>query len=87
MDAKTVETAVYDYTKALLEQPEPYGLYRAALEPLERGMLTAVMAHTGNNQTQAAQLLGMNRATLRTKLNRLRMPFSGSGRCIRRANL
>ncbi len=73
MEAKTIEIAGYDYAKTLLEQPEPYGIYRAGLDPLERGILTAVMAHTGNNQTQAAQLLGMNRATLRTKLNRLRM--------------
>jgi two-component system nitrogen regulation response regulator GlnG len=39
----------------------------------ERQLFTQVLAHTGGNQTQAARLLGITRATLRTKLAQLEM--------------
>jgi Fis family transcriptional regulator len=34
----------------------------------EQPLLERVMQHTGGNQTRAAQLLGISRATLRKKL-------------------
>ncbi len=70
MTPETIEIAVHDYMKALLTEDNPKNLYRASLIPLERGMLNAVMSFTNNNQTQAANLLGINRATLRNKLKR-----------------
>ncbi len=73
MTSETIETAGHDYMKALLTEDNPKNLYRAGLNPLEKGMLNAVMSFTNNNQSQAANLLGINRATLRTKLNRLGM--------------
>ena len=35
---------------------------------MEAPLLEAVMKHTGNNQSRAAKLLGINRTTLRKKL-------------------
>jgi two-component system nitrogen regulation response regulator GlnG len=37
----------------------------------DRHLLTHVLRHTGNNLSQAARILGINRATLRTKLSAL----------------
>jgi two-component system nitrogen regulation response regulator GlnG len=47
------------------------GLYAAALERLDRLLLTRVLRHVGGNQVRAARLLGITRGTLRTKLREL----------------
>jgi Fis family transcriptional regulator len=44
------------------------GLYQLMLNEVERPMLESVLRHTRGNQTQAAQILGINRGTLRKKL-------------------
>lgn len=44
------------------------GLHRMVLCEVEVPLLEAVLAHTGGNQTQAAEVLGINRGTLRKKL-------------------
>jgi len=44
-------------------------LYRLVLETVEPPMLRAVLRHTDGNQTRAAQILGINRGTLRKKLS------------------
>ncbi|RFA31453.1 Fis family transcriptional regulator [Alkalilimnicola ehrlichii] len=44
------------------------GLYRLVLAEVEIPMLEAVMQYCGGNQTKAAQVLGINRGTLRKKL-------------------
>jgi len=46
----------------------PGELYQLMLGEVERPMLEKVMQHTRGNQTQASQLLGINRGTLRKKL-------------------
>lgn len=43
-------------------------LYALVLREIEAPLLAAVMRHTDNNQCAAAQLLGLNRGTLRKKL-------------------
>lgn len=43
-------------------------LYRLVLTEVEVPLLEAVMSHCGGNQTKAAQALGINRGTLRKKL-------------------
>jgi Fis family transcriptional regulator len=37
---------------------------------VERAVIQSVMVRTGGNQTQAADMLGMNRNTLRAKLTK-----------------
>lgn len=46
----------------------PNNLYRLVLQEVEAPLLESVMHYTGNNQTRAAELLGINRSTLRKKL-------------------
>jgi len=44
------------------------GVYQMVLREVERPMLEVVLRHTRGNQTKAADLLGINRGTLRKKL-------------------
>ena len=55
----------------------PDGLYDRVLEEVERPLLLATMAAVGGNQLRAARLLGINRNTLRKKLNDLGIDPSG----------
>ncbi|MCG7599124.1 DNA-binding transcriptional regulator Fis [Halomonas sp. McH1-25] len=43
-------------------------LYAMVMAEVEAPLLNAVMAHAGGNQTRAADMLGLNRGTLRKKL-------------------
>ena len=52
------------------ELPEP-DLHHRAVDLLEATLLREALAHTGGNRTAAAKLLGLDRATLRTKLRLL----------------
>lgn len=58
-----------------LEGEQPCDLYRMVIRETEQALLQYVLAHTGGNQCRAAELLGMNRGTLRKKLD-----FYGIGR-------
>lgn len=44
------------------------GVYDLFINQVERGLLRVVLEHTDGNQTRAAQILGINRGTLRKKL-------------------
>jgi two-component system nitrogen regulation response regulator GlnG len=46
-------------------------LYEKVLERVERPLFDLVMAKTGGNQVKAAEILGLNRNTLRKKLEAL----------------
>ena len=50
--------------------PSP-GLYHRTLEEIERPLLTAALAATHGNQIRAAEILGLNRNTLRKKIRDL----------------
>ena len=47
---------------------EASDLYAMVMREVEAPMLEAVLQHTRGNQSKAAQILGMNRGTLRKKL-------------------
>ena len=47
---------------------EPHGIYDMVMHVVEKPLLQDVMARTHNNQSLAAQWLGLNRNTLRKKL-------------------
>jgi len=42
--------------------------YQVALDKFEKPLLNAVLIQTRGNQTEAAEVLGINRGTLRKKL-------------------
>ena len=46
-------------------------LYDEVIAAVERVLLTRVLRHTHGHQTQASELLGLSRATLRHKLRTL----------------
>ena len=52
--------------------PAP-GLYHRTLEEVERPLLTAALAATHGNQIRAAEVLGLNRNTLRKKIRDLEL--------------
>ncbi len=47
---------------------EPNGMYDMMVRAMEKPLLEVVMAHADQNQSRAAEWLGMNRNTLRKKL-------------------
>ncbi|MFM8734254.1 MAG: sigma-54-dependent transcriptional regulator [Pirellulales bacterium] len=51
-----------------LEEPD---LHDRTMQVVEAALLREALAHTGGNRTAAAKLLGLDRATLRTKLRHL----------------
>ncbi len=52
-----------------LDGEHPHAIYDMVLAAVERPMLEVVMKQANGNQTTAADMLGINRNTLRKKLN------------------
>ena len=51
-----------------LDGEAPDGVYDMVVRLVEKPLLEVVMSHADNNQSRAAEWLGMNRNTLRKKL-------------------
>ncbi|MCX7627779.1 MAG: Fis family transcriptional regulator [Methylophilaceae bacterium] len=51
-----------------LDGEQPHALYDMLIQCVEKPLLQFVMDHTGGNQSKAAEILGLNRNTLRKKL-------------------
>ena len=51
-----------------LDGTQPNDLYDLVLKQIEQPLLEAILEHTKGNQSRAAQMLGLNRGTLRKKL-------------------
>ncbi|MEY4590847.1 MAG: hypothetical protein RL497_2923 [Pseudomonadota bacterium] len=62
-----VETAVNNYFQHLDGQ-DVTNVYEMVLSEVETPLLEVVMKYTRHNQTRAAEVLGLNRGTLRKKL-------------------
>ena len=62
-----VHSALQDYFRQL-DGHMPSNLYKLVLQEVEPPLLEAVMDYTSGNQTRAAEILGINRSTLRKKL-------------------
>ncbi len=67
--------ALTDQVRAALERyfadldgHDPAGLHALVMRQVEQPLLEMVMQTTGGNQTRAAEILGINRGTLRKKL-------------------
>ncbi len=68
----SVKTSVKNYLSQLGDQ-EVDDLYDMVLVEIEQPLLDMVMQHTRGNQTKAANMMGINRGTLRKKLKRYGM--------------
>src|SRR5215831_18111403 len=66
---RTVEKSLDEYFRRLDGEP-PHGIYAMVINHVERALISTVMDRAGGNQTQAADMLGMNRNTLRAKLTK-----------------
>ena len=51
-----------------LDGETPDGVYDMVVRLVEKPLLEVVMSHADNNQSRAAEWLGLNRNTLRKKL-------------------
>ena len=67
--AETVEQVLRDYLDVLGEH-EASNIYRLVIDEVERPLMEVMMEYTKGNQSKAAKYMGINRATLRTKLKR-----------------
>jgi len=65
--ARSIERSLDDYFRKLDGEPAS-GIYEMVIGNVEKALLETVMHHAKGNQTQAADMLGLNRNTLRTKL-------------------
>ena len=64
-----VEKALHQYFQHLEDEPVT-DLYSMVISEVEGPLLEAVMKQSGNNQSKASIMLGLNRGTLRTKLKK-----------------
>ena len=64
---RSVEHSLDEYFRRLDGEP-PHGIYDMVIAHVERALLASMLERAQGNQTQAADMLGMNRNTLRAKL-------------------
>jgi len=66
--ARYVRKALDDYFKDLDGEEPSCGVYDMVMNCVEKPLIETVLLHAGGNQTRAADLLGLNRNTLRKKI-------------------
>ena len=69
---RSIERSLDEYFRKLDGEP-PHGVYDMVIAHVERALLSSMLERANGNQTQAADMLGMNRNTLRAKLNKYRL--------------
>jgi Fis family transcriptional regulator len=65
--ANSVKSSLDQYFKDLDGEP-PHALYDMVLGCIEKPLLEYIMQHATGNQSKAAEILGLNRNTLRKKI-------------------
>ncbi len=69
--SEAVEFYLAGYFRQFGKDLPPAGLYQRVLKKVEKPLLTACLTATRGNQLRAAELLGLNRNTLREKIRKL----------------
>jgi Fis family transcriptional regulator len=64
-----IEKAISDINELFFKENEGR-VYRFLTDSMEKPLLTKLMEYTKGNQLKAAQILGINRNTLRSKLRK-----------------
>lgn len=70
--AEAVDKSLNEYF-VKLDGESPDDIYRMVIDNVEKALFANVMRRTDGNQTQAADMLGINRTTLRSKLKTHRL--------------
>jgi Fis family transcriptional regulator len=65
--ASCIRKAIGDYLTDL-DGEKPAHIYHMVINSVEKPLIEVAIEHTRGNQTQAAELLGINRNTLRQKM-------------------
>ena len=63
----SIKQSLEQYFAALEDEPVT-GVYRMVLEEVEPVVIATALAQVNQNQSKAAMILGMNRGTLRKKM-------------------
>ena len=66
--ARYVRQAVGEYFADLDGEEPSCAVYDMVINCVEKPLIETVLDHAGGNQTRAAELLGLNRNTLRKKI-------------------
>ena len=66
---RSIERSLDEYFRKL-DGESASGVYDMVIGHVERALLRSVMERANGNQTQAADMLGVNRNTLRNKLSK-----------------
>ena len=66
--ARHVRKVLKEYFKDLDGEQPCAGMYDMVINCVEKPLLEMVLEHVGGNQTRAAEMLGINRNTLRKKM-------------------
>ena len=74
-----VEESLTRYFAAHPDSLPPPGLYNRVLTEIERPLISLCLTATRGNQIRAAELLGLNRNTLRKKIRELEIPVVRRG--------
>ena len=69
---RSVERSLDEYFRRLDGEP-PHGIYDMVIAHVERALLSSILERSNGNQTQAAEMLGLNRNTLRAKLAKYKL--------------
>jgi Fis family transcriptional regulator len=69
---RSVEHSLDEYFRRLDGEP-PHGIYEMVIAHVERALLSSMLERSNGNQTQAAEMLGLNRNTLRAKLAKYKL--------------
>ncbi len=77
--AQTVEDQLAEYFAAHNGSLPATGLYDRILKEIEKPLITLTLQATRGNQVKAAQVLGLNRNTLRKKIKELEIPVIRGG--------
>ncbi len=74
---KTAGICLHEFVQGVAKQylddmgsTPPDNLYQVMMAEVERPLIRTVLDHTGGNQSRAAELLGITRATLRNRIQR-----------------
>ena len=78
--AQTVDSHLEKYFTAHKNTLPASGLYERILREIERPLISRTLAATRGNQIKAAEILGINRNTLRAKIRKLDVPIARGSR-------